>query len=131
MKRFFVFAFVILTCTFCAPAQIKDNAIEVPRFKIYPTENIFNSLKLDTSTGRVWQVQIAVGEASTAIVEIVNNDIPTLDGQNVSDAVAGRFELYPTKNMFNFILIDTTDGRCWQVQWNTSEDKRGYFYLGN
>ena len=36
----------------------------------------------------------------------------------------GRFFLYPTQNMYNFILLDQVDGRTWQVQWSTEESKR-------
>ena len=37
----------------------------------------------------------------------------------------GRFFLYPTQNMYNFILLDQVDGRTWQVQWSIDKDKRG------
>lgn len=37
---------------------------------------------------------------------------------------AGRFELYATNNMYQFILLDTETGRTWQVQWNTEYNKR-------
>ena len=30
---------------------------------------------------------------------------------------AGRFELYPTENTFNFILLDKDFGTTYQVQW--------------
>jgi hypothetical protein len=30
---------------------------------------------------------------------------------------AVSFTLEPTKNIWNFILLDTSDGRTWQVQW--------------
>ena len=36
----------------------------------------------------------------------------------------GRFKLYPTQNMYNFIMVDVIDGRTWQVQWNIDKDKR-------
>ena len=36
----------------------------------------------------------------------------------------GRFKLYPTGNMYNFLMVDVIDGRTWQVQWNIDEDKR-------
>ena len=36
----------------------------------------------------------------------------------------GRFKLYPTGNMYNYIMVDVIDGRTWQVQWNIDEDKR-------
>ena len=36
----------------------------------------------------------------------------------------GRFELYPTKNMYNFVLIDTQRGFTYQVQWSTDPNSR-------
>ena len=36
----------------------------------------------------------------------------------------GRFFLYPTENIYNFLLLDQIDGRTWQVQWSTEESKR-------
>ena len=35
---------------------------DIERYKIYPTENIYTSLKLDTATGRIWQLQIGLGD---------------------------------------------------------------------
>ena len=43
----------------------------------------------------------------------------------ISDiAQNGRFKLYPTGNMYNFVMVDVIDGRTWQVQWNIDYDKR-------
>ena len=36
----------------------------------------------------------------------------------------GRFKLYPTGNMYNFIMVDVINGRSWQVQWSNSKNKR-------
>jgi hypothetical protein len=36
----------------------------------------------------------------------------------------GRFFLYPTDNIYNFILLDQIDGRAWQVQWNIEKSDR-------
>ena len=36
----------------------------------------------------------------------------------------GRFKLYPTENMYNFIMVDVINGRNWQVQWSNTENKR-------
>ena len=42
----------------------------------------------------------------------------------VSDfAQNGRFKLYPTGNMYNYIMVDVIDGRTWQVQWSTKENE--------
>ena len=35
----------------------------------------------------------------------------------VDGFVNGRFELQPTKNIYNYILFDKIDGRVWQFQW--------------
>ena len=36
----------------------------------------------------------------------------------------GRFKLYPTGNMYNYIMVDVIDGRAWQVQWSTKKNER-------
>ena len=36
----------------------------------------------------------------------------------------GRFKLYPTGNSYNFIMVDTINGKTYQVQWNIDKDKR-------
>lgn len=36
----------------------------------------------------------------------------------------GRFFLYPTTNIFNFILLDQIDGRMWQVSWGREKDRK-------
>ena len=36
----------------------------------------------------------------------------------------GRFFLYPTTNIYNFILLDQIDGRTWQVQWSIEKSDR-------
>lgn len=37
---------------------------------------------------------------------------------------AGRFELYKTQNMYNFILLDTETGSTWQVQWGNADERQ-------
>ena len=38
--------------------------------------------------------------------------------------VVGQYELYPTNNMYNFIMVDVINGETWQVQWNFDKEKR-------
>ncbi len=92
----------------------------VPRYKMYQTENIYNLLKLDTATGRVWQVQYRLGNSDSMTVSI--NDQSLISYWEKMDS--GRFELYPTKSTYQFILIDTQTGKTWQVQWSTTPSKR-------
>lgn len=76
---------------------------------------------LNTSNGQIWQVQFSIngkgkrGEQPLSFSCLAHG----------SDAVNGRFELYPTENIYNFILLDQIDGRSWQVQWSLDYRDRG------
>ena len=96
--------------------------IDKPRYKMYQTENIYNLLKLDTRTGAIWQVQYRMKgvKASTVPIEYGFSPGVTLESLGWD----GRFELYPTKNMYTFILLDTGTGNTYQVQWGTDSDHR-------
>ena len=50
---------------------------DIERYKIYPTENTYTSLKLDTATGKIWQLQIGIGDVDR--VESVLSDIQWAD----------------------------------------------------
>lgn len=95
--------------------EIKENA----RYKLFPTENIWTFLKLDTSNGKIWQVQYSIDNNYRG--EIVLNNKTLVSSEAAEN---GRFTLYPTKNMYNFILLDQKDGKIWQVQWSVEEENR-------
>lgn len=89
------------------------------RYKLYQTDNIYTLLQLDTKTGKIEQVQWSLESANEGSLSINDNDLSYGEGYG-----SGSFELYPTKNMYQFILIDKTDGRKWHVQWGIGENKR-------
>ena len=126
MKKFIIITFVSLlafiSCrqednkaTSPAKQEIKENV----RYKLFPTENIWTFLKLDTRSGKIWQVQYSINDNYRGELELNNKAFAT--GETAEN---GRFTLYPTKNMYNFILLDQTDGKMWQVQWSTEEENR-------
>lgn len=88
------------------------------RYKLYQTENIYTLLQLDTKTGKIEQVQWSLDSDKEGTITINNDDLSWGYGYG-----SGSFELYPTKNMYQFILIDKTDGRKWHIQWGTSGEK--------
>lgn len=57
----------------------------------------------------------------TIVGEIVLNNKTLVSSEAAEN---GRFTLYPTKNMYNFILLDQKDGKIWQVQWSVEEENR-------
>ena len=89
------------------------------RYKLYPTENMYNFLKLDTKTGRIEQVQWSL-DRDKEFISVINNDDLTYGYGHGS----GSFELYPTQNMYQFLLIDKTSGRAWHVQWGLNSSNR-------
>ena len=89
-------------------------------YEMYKTENVYHVLKLNTRTGQITQVQIGVGKDGWAMENTVNSKslVAADEEQN------GRFALYPTGNMYNFVLLDRISGKTWQVQWHTKPDLR-------
>ncbi len=102
--------------------QAKQEIIENIRYKMFPTDNIWTFLKLDTRTGKIWQVQYSINDNNRGEIELNNQAL--IDGDSAEN---GRFTLYPTRNMFNFILLDQIDGKMWQVQWSQEKKNRLIF----
>jgi hypothetical protein len=87
-------------------------------YQLYPTENMYTFLKLDTRNGRIWQVQFSMDDDR---FESFLNLIPLVTDEDESN---GRFELFPTQNMYTFILLDRINGEVYQVQWSQEYSNR-------
>ena len=98
--------------------HLEINSSQKGRYKLYQTENLYTLLQLDTKTGKIEQVQWSLDSDKEGTFTINDEDLTWGLGYG-----SGTFELYPTKNMYQFILIDKTDGRKWHVQWGTGGDK--------
>lgn len=100
------------------PTQIISTDTAVT-YRLFSTRNIYTFIKLDTRNGKMWQVQWSNKgkeyrfESTLSDISLVNKD----------EEKNGRFFLYPTTNIYTFILLDQVDGRTWQVQWG-KEDER-------
>ena len=99
--------------------QIELDCSLKQRYKLYQTENIYTLLQLDTKTGMIEQVQWSLDSENEGSVTINNDDLNYGYGHG-----SGSFELYPTKNMYQFILLDKTSGRKWHVQWGMKTKER-------
>ena len=89
------------------------------RYKLYQTDNIYTFLQLDTKTGMIEQVQWSLDSDNQGSVSINIEDLTYGLGCG-----SGSFELYPTKNMYQYLLLDKTTGRKWHVQWGMESSKR-------
>lgn len=142
MKRLFIFMLIMLPLAGYAQKKAKIDSIQIVRdsimlakvqlleqiendlsiknrYKLYQTENMYNLLELDTKTGKVKQVQWALkaDEEDTFPINTEDLSSPYRYGP-------GTFELYPTKNLYQFILLDKTNGRKWHIQWGLDENHR-------
>lgn len=129
MKTVFVtLAFVLFTIVSFGQTQMKptntakqkkvsDNSI----YQLFPTKNYWTFIKLDTRNGKMWQVHFGV-EDDTNTGELILNSLPLVDKE---EEINGRFTLYPTENMYNFLLLDQISGVVVQVQWSLDAKKRG------
>jgi len=91
------------------------------RYRLFETTNMWTFILLDTATGRAWQVQYSVDESPAARL-LINEHSLLPDGAVEEN---GRFTLYPTQNMYSFLLLDRKDSRIWQLQWSLETKYRG------
>ncbi|SFQ56427.1 hypothetical protein [Parafilimonas terrae] len=87
-------------------------------YRLFSTKNTYTFIKLNTRNGQMWQVQW--GTESKYRFETILSDISRV---NESEEKNGRFFLYPTPNIYNFILLDQINGRTWQVQWGKEGER--------
>jgi hypothetical protein len=92
----------------------------VVAYRLFPTQNMWTLIKLNTRNGQMWQVQFDV-QGSNRLVANLSSETLVSKEKEVND----RFSLYSTLNMYTFILLDQIDGKTWQVQWSTDPEKRG------
>ncbi len=99
----------------CEPMEA-DCSID-NRFCLYETQNMWTFIMLDTFTGKNWQVQFSVKGSDYMFAAPINYWSKAFPSS--SDRWQGRFQMFATKNMWTFIMLDSYNGRLWQVQYGT------------
>jgi len=100
------------------PTQIISTDTAVT-YRLFSTRNMYTFIKLDTRNGKMWQVQWSNKGKEYRFESTLSDNSQV----NKDEEKNGRFFLYPTTNIYTFILLDQVDGRTWQVQWG-KEDER-------
>ena len=122
MRKGIFIVFIAMFSVFVVTAQTSTtDPIQEPivPYRLFKTTNRWTFIELETATGRMWQIQYDTqGDNRGAVV--LNAD----DLAEDKDFITGRFTLYPTENMWTFILLDQVDGSSWQVQWSFEEKNR-------
>jgi hypothetical protein len=93
----------------------------VCRYRLFETTNIWTFILLDTATGRTWQIHYSTNKNPT-VKTFINEYSLLPKGATLKN---GRFTLYPTHNLYTFLLFDREDSRIWQLQWSLESKSRG------
>ena len=126
MKKLLILPLFLITI-FSSAQSINTNELvrvsnyqsPVPsKFRLYPTHNIFIFLRLNTSTGFIDLVQYSTKDSETSVMVKLSEFPLVLDGP------VDRFTLYPTTNIWTFLLLDQVEGTPYQVQWSQEANKR-------
>ena len=87
-------------------------------YRLFATKNKWTYIKLNTRNGQMWQIQYSLEDNNREDPLSLTTRVSKEEEKN------GRFFLYPTYNIYNFILLDQIDGRVWQVQWSIEEKNK-------
>lgn len=68
-------------------------------------------------TGKIDLIQWSLDNDKEGTISLNSTDLSYNTG-------CGTFELYPTQNMYQFLLLDKVTGRTWHVQWGFKEKER-------
>lgn len=79
-------------------------------YQFFSTRNYHTQLRLNTKNGEVYQIQ---DDGQSWLVHSES----TPNGENIY-----RYSLYPTRNMWTFILLDRFTGKLWQCQFSVEGD---------
>ncbi len=107
---FLLFVTIFSSCA----VENKSNKV----FELYTTKSDLVFLRLDTRYGYIWMIEGSTDSSLTENEQILIHDHP-LDLDN--DPFIGRFELFPTKNIYNFMMIDKKLGNVMQIQYLPSD----------
>jgi hypothetical protein len=127
MKKLTLLLFLLLgSISLHAQTKTKPNVVDNVKeiqganFRLFPTTNMWTFIKLDTRNGLLWQVQYSLNPENRMVTYLNLDRLASVNEEHKD-----RFTLYPTQNMYNFILLDQVNGKTWQVQWSTEYANRG------
>ena len=96
------------------------------KFRLYPTANRYTYLRLNTTNGFIDIVQYSTTEERERMIYPLSVYPVVMDFFNLGLAnTLDRFTIYPTFNVYNFLLLDQVYGNTYQVQWSQDSTMRG------
>ena len=131
MKKF-ILMLLTISCFFvsiCAESLPQVTQATDVHYRLFPTQNMWTFLKLDTVTGKIWQVQFSIQDDAYRFETVLSS--VDLTEKFKQDKRIGRYTLYSTSNVYNFVMLDQFDGYTYQVQWNNEKENRFVIPISN
>ncbi len=112
-RRIVILCVLIFVCkNLFAQSSISEPSQEpIVPYRLFRTTNYWTFIELNTITGQMWQIQFDVEDDNRGSTVLNSKDLA-----KGKERIPGRFTLYPTSNMYTFILVDQIEGSTWQVQ---------------
>lgn len=110
---------LLFNCAYAYSQDFQPSQEPTAPFRLFRTTNVWTFIKLETTTGKIWQTQFDIDGDNRFSVVLNSKDLAV-----GKEKISGRFTLYPTSNMYTFILLDQIDGRTWQIQWAMEVEDR-------
>lgn len=121
MKRIIIMsALLLLSITLFSQETTEFNQEPNARYRLFKTSNIWNFIELNTANGKAYLIQYSINNGNAGASPI---NLTSLIDEDEKE-IPGRFTLYATKNMYNFIMLDTFTGATYQLQWSFEDEYR-------
>lgn len=95
-------------------AVTPNNEVE-QRYTLYKTKNIWTYILLDRFTGKLWQCQYSVDGTEYMITIPINKNALANSNKPI-------FAVEPLVSMYQYYLINESNGDMWKFQWSTDGD---------
>lgn len=126
MKRlFFILTAVVMAVSVMAVETQQFTQDPKAKYRLFPTQNMYIFIRLDTSNGILDLVQWNTNLSHQTIEPLS----PYKRVNSPQDEKPGRFTLYATANIHTFIMLDQLNGKVWQVQWAVDPSDRNVFLI--
>ena len=126
IQKYLTMTFILFSIASMAKSQTQQESATTQKptldnsiYQLFPTKNISTFIKLDSRNGKMWQVLFSISDSLKG--ELTLNPLSLIKKEK---EVIGRFTLYPTYNIYNFLLLDQIEGRVYQVQWSMNPKQR-------
>ena len=102
MKKLFVLLFLMASC-FVGCAEAQTATTDGDNYKLYETTNLWTFLKLDTRTGKIWQVQYSVKGPEYRFESVLN-----AEDLSYGNTKPGKYELYKASRFSHALRPETS-----------------------